>query len=219
MSKPLVAWDIETCPRPDDELSPAHRERHKSEYQYRRRRADEEPTDEIKRQAQGMHPFLGWITCIAVAPGTTERVGTPRAWSATSPDEEGDLLETFWTFVDDKIEAVRWVTFNGKRFDVPFLKGSSMRHGIVPTRGDLLDTYPYSQDPHADLNRLMESTYYSLGGLCDHLGVENPKHGMSGSDVAEAAEEGRHDDIREYCKQDTVATLRCAQETLPFMDL
>jgi hypothetical protein len=40
--------------------------------------------------------------------------------------------------------------------------------------------------------------------------VESPKGDFDGSQVAPAVKEGRIGDVRDYCENDAVATLRCA---------
>ena len=214
----LVAWDIETCPRPYDNLSASHKRRHKNEYEYQQRNDRESPADEVKRKAAGTHPLLGWICCISVAPGSRSQVGEPRSWAAASMDKEKELLESFWEFVGELPGGLRWVTFSGKRFDVPFVKARSLKHELTPTRQDILNTYPYSDDPHFDLANLIGgNTFYSLEDLCDHLDVESPKDGFDGSDVAPAVEDGRIDEVQDYCERDVIASLRCAQQALPML--
>lgn len=215
-----VAWDIETCPLSPDAYSDAHRARHKAEYEYRMRTERDLILPEAKQKAGAMHPFLGWICCISLVSGNASRIGTPKSWTAASPDDEADVLDAFWDFLDglaSELQGVRWVTFNGKRFDVPFLVGRSMKHDLAPTCSDLLDTYPYSQSPHVDLANLLQHTFYSLADLCDHLGIESPKDGFDGSDVAPAVADGRVDEVRAYCERDVVATLRCVQRVRAYL--
>lgn len=208
----IIAWDIETCPRPYDSLSESHSKRHKHEYEYTMRNDKEITTEDAKRKASSLHPILGWICCISAVRWSNGEMGDPRSWTAGSMEEEADMLESFWQDIAParKKRNLQWATFDGKRFDVPFLSARSVRHGLEPTVRDILDDYPYNQKPHADLAKLWPKKYYSLEDLCDFLGVESPKDGFDGSMVAPAVEEGRIDDVREYCESDAVATLRCA---------
>lgn len=66
------------------------------------------------------------------------------------------------------------MTFNGKRFDVPFLLARSARHRAEPTQRRLLDTYPFRHTPHADL-ACVWPRMCSLEDLCDLLSVDSPK--------------------------------------------
>jgi predicted PolB exonuclease-like 3'-5' exonuclease len=105
---------------------------------------------------------------------------------------------------------VRWITFNGKRFDVPFLEARASAHGLSPPRADMRNTYPYSHAPHADLMTLWPF-HYGLAGLCELLGVASPKGPMNGSDVAGAVAAGEVAQVARYCERDVVATLACAR--------
>jgi DNA polymerase elongation subunit (family B) len=207
-----VAWDIETCPRPYEELSDAHRERHRKESKHEMEVGAEEPSEEIKSKAASLHPMLGWICCISVAAGDlNEGYREPHSWVADSPDEEADMLRAFWDDIQKLSTSVQWITCNGKRFDVPFLSARSAKYRIAPTNSRILDTHKYRIDKHLDLANVWDAPWYSLADLCDHLGVESPKAEFDGSDVAPAIENGNSEKVRRYCERDAVATFRCAQ--------
>lgn len=214
-----VAWDIETCPIPSGALSDALKERRESEIQNLRDRSPGESEEALSRRACSFHPHLGWICCISAVRGDPETVGTPKSWTASFPGKESDLLDRFWADVhaigrhhDRNREKLQWVTFNGKRFDVPFLTARTVANGLAPTREDITNTYPYDHEPHADLMGLWPRSSYSLEGLCGFLGVETPKDEVDGSMVAELTREGRLEAVADYCEGDAIATLRCAQE-------
>lgn len=214
-----VAWDIETCPRPSEELSEAHRERYEKESS---RHADgAEPTGEDQSKAASLHPMLGWICCISAVAGDLENGHRdPHSWTAASQEDEEDLLLEFWDDVqamENHAENIRWVTFFGKQFDVPFVSARSVRNGIRPTSKDLLNTHKYRSDSHLDLANVWQAPWYSLADLCDHLSVESPKGSFDGSDVEPAVRDGRIDKVRRYCERDAVATFRCAEELVPLL--
>jgi hypothetical protein len=173
---PAVAWDIETCPFSLSALSQSHQARYDNELAFKLDRKPEMNHDAASRLVRSVHPFLGWICCISAVSGRLQggAPNTPISWTARSPDEEADLLDTFWEAVAGFPQGTLWITFNGKRFDVPFVEARSAAHGISPTRSDLRDTYPYSMRPHADLVHLWPQ-HYSLDGLCALLGVPSPK--------------------------------------------
>jgi hypothetical protein len=177
---PAVAWDIETCPFPLDNLSRSQQARYDNELAHKLSRKPEMDHDAASRLVRSVHPFLGWICCISAVSGTLEaslddsRRNDPISWTARSPGEEADLLDAFWEAVAGFPQGTLWITFNGKRFDVPFVEARSAARGISPTRSDLRDTYPYSMRPHADLAHLWPQ-HYSLDGLCALLGVPSPK--------------------------------------------
>ncbi len=128
-------------------------------------------------------------------------------------------LDQFWAdvhaigqHVEKRRGELRWVTFNGKNFDVPFLTARTVARGLAPTRKDITSTYPFDHDPHTDLMGLWPNSNYSLEDLCSFLGVESPKGEVDGSQVAELTREGEIETVARYCEGDVVATLRCAQE-------
>lgn len=214
-----VAWDIETCPIPFEALSEPQKDRRESEINQLREQSPDANEEVLSRQACSFHPHLGWICCISAVRGGDEIVETPKSWTASFPGEESDLLDRFWADVyaigrhhDKNRKPLQWVTFNGKRFDVPFLTARTVVNGLAPTRQDLINTYPYDPEPHADLMGVWPRSSYSLEGLCGFLGVETPKDEIDGSMVAELTRESRMDEVAEYCEGDAIATLRCAQK-------
>ena len=219
LRQPLVAWDIETCPIPVGALSPAQRRRLEKDVQ---RLVEQDPAltaEEASRKARSLSPFLGWVCCVAAVSGALGGGHrAPRSWSCSEPDAEADLLRRFWSAVAAVPSTVVWVTFNGKRFDAPFLLARSLRHRIAPTQRRLLDRYPYRHRPHADLAWVWPRQC-SLDGLCDHLGVASSKGTRTGADVAGAVEEGRIEEVARYCEADTVATLECLQAMPCVLDL
>ena len=212
----LIAWDIETAPLPESALGEARQARRERQLSYVAERNPDQPAAEQDRLVRSTHPFLGWICCISAVSGTVD--GGPRApksWTAAAPDEEAELIRTFSEAVNGFSGEVRWITFNGKRFDVPFLEARASAHGLSstdgpsPTRADMRNTYPFSHAPHADLMNLWPF-HYGLAGLCELLGVESPKGEMDGSDVAGAVAAGEVARVAQYCERDVVATFACA---------
>lgn len=220
----LVAWDIETCPRPEEALSESHRRRHRKETEHQMKKSGQpeaEPSDEVRSKAASLHPMLGWICCISAAAGSLEDgPREPTSWTASSPEEEEEMLRAFWEDIEamtNRTRRVRWVTFNGKQFDAPFVSARSVKRGVRPTNRDILGTHKYRSDSHLDLSNVWQSPWYGLEDLCDHLGVESPKDGFDGSHVAPAIRDGDTEKVRRYCERDAVATFRCAQEIVPLL--
>jgi hypothetical protein len=207
----IIAFDIETCPTDEAAFSSSQKDRLEQQLDYHRERSPDTPGDALSRKARSLHPFLGWICCIsAVMAPLRGDPGTPRSLTAETPDEEAELLDAFWSGIGQVDKSVVWASFNGKRFDAPYIAARSARHGITPTRQDILNTYPYKQRPHADLSNLWPQPY-GLDDLCDLLGVDTPKTEMDGSQVAGAVADGRIEEVSAYCERDAVATFRCLQ--------
>ena len=210
MSSPrhVIAWDIETVPLRPASYSERQQRRAKLLLDEEIRRKPDADIDELSRLVRSLHPMLGRICCISLvrmdAAGT---VGRPKSYTAAVPGDEIVMLRQFWADVSRLPSGgVRWVTFNGKRFDVDWLKVRSAALGLVPSRRDILDTYPYKQDPHCDLARVFDCRS-GLDDLCDLVGVASPKGELDGSGVAAAVDAGLIESVAEYCERDVVATL------------
>jgi hypothetical protein len=72
----------------------------------------------------------------------------------------------------------RWVTSGGKRFDVSFTLGRTLRHRMEPSRADLIGTHPSRTGSHVDLHRLFAGLSLQLQDLCALLGVPSPKEAL-----------------------------------------
>lgn len=128
--------------------------------------------------------------------------------------DEHELLTAFW---DAAKHYQQVVTFNGRGFDVPFLYLRSAVLNVPIARKDWLG-YRYATDPHCDLAEQL--TFYGVSGrdgaarkfnldfYCKAFGIESPKaQGVTGMDVTNMMEEGRHKEIADYCLRDVRATV------------
>lgn len=210
----IIAWDIETCPQPLDQLTDRQRRRYDKLMRQKRERDPDAAEDDLSRLVRSIHPQLCWICCISVV--RTDRAGEaiqePRSFTAALQSHEDVLLAHFWQAVCKMPGMVTWTTFNGKRFDCDVLKARTLHHGIRPIRADILKTHPYRHKPHADLATLFRDSL-GLADLCELLGVESPKAAMSGADVWPAVQQGRIADVAKYCERDVIATLQCYLES------
>ena len=119
---------------------------------------------------------------------------------------EKEILEQFWLDIG---HYDRFVTFNGRAFDCPFLMLRSAILSIQPSRN--LMPYRYDASIHCDL--LEQFTFYgalrkfNLDFYCKSFGVESPKtHGVTGLDMKQLTEEKRFREIAEYNLRDLRAT-------------
>ncbi len=216
-TRPIIAWDIETCPLPDEMLTDVHRERIDKEVSTLLQHQPDLDEDATRRLAMSTHLCLGWICCISAVAGTLDGGHRdPISLTASSIDEEKALLEAFWDKVGRFPGSPLWVTFNGKRFDVPFVLARSAHYGVTPSRFDLANTYPYTHTPHADLYSAWPCCY-TLEDMCTLLNVTSSKDGFDGSMVANAVASGRIEDVARYCEADVVATWDCYLQVYPFL--
>jgi len=125
------------------------------------------------------------------------------------PMSEREMLESFWT-LSGLAEVI--VTFNGRNFDLPFLRTRSAIHD-VPAFVDLLSQPPYKVEPHMDLYQVLTNggrgtPPMNLDAACYAFGIESPKNAMDGSLVAQAFREKRYEEIARYNLADIEATRR-----------
>lgn len=143
------------------------------------------------------------VTVFAV-PHPLHPIAAPPPWLHLM--SEAELLRAFWGLA---AHADVVVSYNGRAFDVPFLLGRSLVHGVA-ARVDLQGS-PYALRPHLDLYRVLTGGGRAPGptGLdvvCWALGIPSPKGTMDGSKVADAYAAGELEAIAEYNRGDIRAT-------------
>jgi 3'-5' exonuclease len=116
--------------------------------------------------------------------------------------DEAELLTSFWEYATG---FEKFVTFNGRGFDFPFLYLRSLSNRVkVPSKLINID-----RSLHADLYELLKQGGhgFKLEALTRFLGLDNPKEqGISGLHVAKLYQEGKHQDIVDYVSRDALAT-------------
>lgn len=207
--------DIETVGIPWEEHDPYVRE-------YLMKGLSEGDAEETRR-AGGLSPFRGRIVTIGViniedgrscalyvVPGQTdvrmEKVG-PRTYISGT---EKQILVKFWDFFDSDS---RFISFNGRQFDGPFLMIRSAINGVIPKR-DLVG-YRYGFHPNCDLREALNffgttnnrQFKFNLDLACKAFGVETSKgEGLDGRSVETWYRAGKHREIADYCLDDVRAT-------------
>lgn len=118
---------------------------------------------------------------------------------------EKELLTKFWEIISRYTEII---SFNGKRFDLPFLYIRSAVNQIKPTRLDLLDRY----SPHIDLYEKFSFDYKlrraSLHFLAKTFNLPSPKDNFDGRQVKQYYQAGEYVKIAEYCMSDILTTAK-----------
>jgi predicted PolB exonuclease-like 3'-5' exonuclease len=147
----------------------------------------------------GLDPTTGRVVCIGVLDSETS---FERTFSEAA---EKELLASFWTWLEGARPSL-FVSFNGRRFDVPYLHIRSAIHGIEPSF-----PIPLGSSHHFDVREALEGDDRrrrgSLDYFCAVFGVPSPKMEMDGSLVGQAYAEGRIEEIERYCLADCRATL------------
>jgi DNA polymerase elongation subunit (family B) len=156
---------------------------------------------------------LEWAFCHIVCIG----VGI-NGQISTLTGSEKEMLTAFWLVVGTKREdflpdVSRYVTFNGKDFDIPFIKNRSAVNGIKPTVR--IPTRRYYNDHHFDvfeeLTNHFQGTEFSLKEYCTIFGIEN-KDDTSGGDVYALWLKGDIAAIEKHCAADVRATSELYQK-------
>ena len=216
--------DIETVGIPWEDHDPYVRE-------FLLRGVSEGEVEEMRR-AGGLSPFRGRIVTIGVinleddkscalfeVPGQTElriEKGGNRTYISGT---EKQILEKFWEFFEPDS---RFISFNGRQFDGPFLMIRSAVHGVKPVR-DLVGMR-YEMHPNCDLREAL-SFYgtpnlrqyrFNLDLACKTFGVPTSKaEGHDGRDVEPMYRAGRYREIADYCLDDVRATGELYEKIAP----
>ncbi len=206
-----VIFDIETVGRDFDSLDMPVQE-------YLLRWAESEDEKKEVMESLSFYPLTGQIITIGMLNPDTNK-GAVYFQSGSEPllpfEEEGiryetgtedEIIRKFWDAIKNYDQ---FVTFNGRNFDCPFIMIRSAVHRIRPTRDLMPNRYG---DVHIDL--LDQLTFYgasrrkfSLDMWCRVFDIKSPKEdGITGYQVKELFQTGRHVDIARYCAGDLRAT-------------
>ncbi|MEZ5989210.1 MAG: ribonuclease H-like domain-containing protein [Planctomycetota bacterium] len=183
----------------------------------------------------GLNPLFSRVVSIALgdadgAGGTVllappddevaEVAGAAPGWMRVL--DERTMLGSFWALA---ARATLVVTYNGRGFDLPFLRTRSAILG-VPVVTDLVSQPPYQHRPHLDLYQVLigqgrGAAPMNLDAACFAFGIESPKDAMDGSMVGRAYRDRRYEDIARYNLADIEATralyARLADTVLPWL--
>lgn len=205
----MLVFDIETVPFKEEDYSDTQKE-------YIQRKLNSllvrNPTADIKAETgkiKGTDPYLSRVVCIGLYYPLT---GVHKA--LTNDADEKKILESFWAELTSY--SGLFITYNGVRFDVPYIIKRSMKYGIKPTNTSFLFYTKFDpMPPHFDvmLQLCGREGSYSLKQACDFFGIPSPKDGaVTSSNVAEAFYDGRTNEIAEYCLRDLESTYQLYQK-------
>lgn len=120
--------------------------------------------------------------------------------------DEKYIIKKFWE-IASKFD--RFITFNGRCFDAPFLLLRSAILRIKPRKN--LIAGRFDSKTHCDL--LEQFTFYgltrkyNLDFYCKVFGIESSKRGdVTGYNINEIFSQKRYREIAEYCSKDLIAT-------------
>lgn len=216
-----LVFDIETVGFDFESLADSQKE-------YLLRYAERETDEEIKKQKideairyLSLYPFTAKVIAIGLYHTEMEKAlvlyeSEKGEKNVVSDDEhvvykaltEDEMLKTFWEYAS---KVKKFISFNGRNFDIPFLMLRSALRKIKPTVNFLGSRFDTSK--HIDL--LEQFTFYglikkfNLDFYCHSFGIESPKSkGVSGMEVKQLYEAGRIKEIAVYCGEDIRATYK-----------
>ncbi|MFA6957640.1 MAG: ribonuclease H-like domain-containing protein [Thermoanaerobaculia bacterium] len=216
--------DIETVGTPWEEHDPYVRE-------FLIKGMSDAEAEEEKRRG-GLSPFRGRIVAIGVinaddgrgavlyeVPGQEQLVTRKDGNRTFISGTEKLILQQFWSYMnrDD-----RFISFNGRQFDGPFIMIRSAINGVVPKR-DLVGPR-YHFHPNCDLRDALtfngtvntRQIRFNLDFACKAFGISSSKtESMDGRAVETAYREGRYEEIATYCLDDVRATCELYQKLVP----
>lgn len=122
---------------------------------------------------------------------------------------EEEQIKKFFEITKNK--SVCW--FNIKNFDLPFIIKRALKYKIeIPNHFRIFDKKPREISNVVDLFEVWKYSVFSwvwnLDLTCKFLGITSPKEEwIDGSKVAEYYNNGKIEEILEYCKRDVNATM------------
>jgi predicted PolB exonuclease-like 3'-5' exonuclease len=157
-------------------------------------------TGKKKIKDTALSPWSGCIVCIGV--GIDDNVATIANMA------EKDILDAFWILMREKASNARFVTFNGKRFDIPFI---NRRSTMLHTRKTVdIPTRLYYNDRHFDVMEELTvhftEQWLSLKEYCilHDIPVTDT---VDGSLVYALWSQGNIRAIEEHCAEDIRSTM------------
>lgn len=209
---PVLVFDIETIPdvagiRILDELPPTLSDAEVAEHAFAARR-EKTGSDFLQLHLQR----IAAISCVF-----RDRSGFRVRSLGTSADGEAALIQAFYRTIEKYTPQL--VSWNGGGFDLPVLHYRALVHGVPASRywdlGEDDREFKWNNyisryhSRHTDLMDLLamyqaraNAPLDALAKLCGFPG----KLGMDGGQVWQAFQEGRIDEIRNYCETDVVNT-------------
>jgi DNA polymerase elongation subunit (family B) len=205
-SQPTLVFDIETSGKKFEEL-----DEWDQNYLLNNLQKYEEDKEEAKKKT-ALYPLYGQVVSIGMfnpesKKGNVFLISKKKTiklddnnFKAQTFVNEKEMLGKFWqVFAKFK----RYVTYNGIRFDLPFLQFRSAINQVkVP-----LELKFYS-DEHVDLmKKFSTGNVYKLEALCRAFKITNPKEkGVSGMHVSNLFEKGKVEEIANYVARDAIST-------------
>ncbi len=185
-----------------------------------RQKLEEYHLDITKGQNAFPRQLFHKVVAISFLRAEIERIGGQEVYhlqeirtGGTAESSEEELIKGFFNWCEKY--KPRFVSFNGRTFDLPVLRYRAMKYGVSApwfyNMGDKWNNYlqRYSIDWHADLLDMLSdfgaSARIRLNEICALLSLPG-KLDTDGGDVQALFDEGKIQDIRDYCETDVLNT-------------
>ena len=168
----------------------------------------EESFEDAKREALNKTSFDGamnHIICIGCAVNDSE----PVSFSAKNIDEEKTILIEFYSWLQNVSSDVDrlLIGHNIIGFDMRVIRQRSIILGVTPPGGMHFNAKPWDANPYDTMTQWDSKNFISLDKLSKALGLSGKDNGeIKGSTVYSAWQEGKHDEIAAYCRDDVSLT-------------
>ncbi|MCK5444103.1 MAG: 3'-5' exonuclease [Rhodospirillaceae bacterium] len=157
---------------------------------------------------------ISYLTAEIETSGKHEAYYLKELRSGRAKADEAELVAGFYQWID-RVHP-RLVSYNGRGFDLPVLRHRAMKHGIQARvfhdQSNKWENYTsrYAQSWHCDLQEALTdfgaaSRALKLNEVCANLGLPG-KFGVDGADVQPMFDDGKVDEIRDYCETDVLNT-------------
>lgn len=217
-----LVFDIETIGKDFDKFDKKSKSIFK-DWAEREATTEEELKKELEQIKEGLplSPFLGEIVTIALMDDQGRGGVYFQAPSSKIKDfEEGDIkyrvgtekeiLERFWEIAGN---YQRFITFNGRGFDAPYLMIRSAVSKVRPSINLMYNRYLSLQRgvQHIDLSDQLTfygavRRYPKLHFATQAFGIKSPKGDLDGKEVPKAFKDKKYEEIARYCLADVIAT-------------
>ncbi len=173
---------------------------------------------------------LGKLLCIGLAIDNNGRAEKPCVCGQDKASkklhlDEAKTLTQFWNHLDRinfDADCDLIVGHNILGFDLPFLYHRSMICGVKPSR-EFLNGKPWEIAVYDTMDKWQMGKFREFVGLEElalAFDLDCPKKGaVNGGNLLEAFQNGRHEEIREYCLRDVLCTrelfYRMTFQTMP----
>lgn len=211
MRSSTYTFDIETIPQ-REKLSLIQKEELQKKVDSHLSRKPDEDEEKVRNMLMATSPYFGNIICIGVKHDDHSYY--------IKDEDESELISKFWKSILD-FNGI-FISYNGLRFDCPFIIKRSMKFNIFPTNRNFLDLKPFKNFPHFDVQNVISNhnkfNSITLRLACEHTGIPSPKEGdVKAENVFQAYLDGRIDEIAEYCMLDTKRTYQLYSYIKPYI--